>query len=193
MIAKITENILKFSFDSNFYYYKDLNLLIDCGCRTDKKIIENRFKTIDSLSSVKYVILTHLHYDHLGNFDLFKNAKFFASDSAIEDYKNFPLDTIFNEEILEDLKSKSIKFNPLDDLPEEIRKKFNFIKVPGHTNGSICLLDKAEKILFSGDSLFYNQVLGRTDLPTSKPTLYKNSLKKVLALDYKILCPGHDY
>jgi glyoxylase-like metal-dependent hydrolase (beta-lactamase superfamily II) len=67
------------------------------------------------------------------------------------------------------------------------------IPTPGHTRGSICLWYAPEKILFSGDTLFYNKHIGRQDLPTSEPGQMQKSLMKLVHYNYKILCPGHDY
>lgn len=191
MIEEIKKNIFKFSYSSNFYYYKNLHLLIDTGCRIDIKNIEKEFNKIDDFLNVKYTIFTHLHYDHIGNFNLFKNSKFYCSKIAKDDYNNSPIDSILNKNICEEF----LKINLLniDELPSIIKNKFTIINTPGHTNGSICLLDKENKILFSGDTLFYNNVFGRYDLPTSKPNLYNKSLEKVFNLDFNILCPGHDY
>ncbi len=68
---------------------------------------------------------------------------------------------------------------------------FQIIKTPGHTSGSVCILYK--NILFSGDTLFNKEQIGRTDLPTSEPSKLQESLKKISYLDFKILAPGHDY
>jgi glyoxylase-like metal-dependent hydrolase (beta-lactamase superfamily II) len=64
------------------------------------------------------------------------------------------------------------------------------INTPGHTPGSICILEKKTKTLFSGDTLFDKGIYGRTDLGGSEIEL-KKSIKKLYELDWKILCPGH--
>lgn len=63
-----------------------------------------------------------------------------------------------------------------------------YIKTPGHTKDSICLLYK--KILFSGDTLFHFGI-GRTDFKESVPDKMQESLDKLKRLDYEILAPGH--
>ena len=44
------------------------------------------------------------------------------------------------------------------------RKRFQVLSTPGHSPGSICLYWEDQKVLLSGDTLFYLGV-GRTDLP----------------------------
>ncbi len=192
MIEEIKKNIFKFSYSSNFYYYKNLNLLIDCGCRSDLEDIKKEFSQIDDFSNVKYIVFTHLHYDHIGNFNLFKDANFYCSKQAIEDFNISAIDCIL-EPIISKEFSLKVKLIDVKDINENLKNKFKVIYTPGHTSGSICLLDKKNSILFSGDTLFYNNVFGRYDLPTSKPILYNDSLKQIFNMDYEILCPGHDY
>jgi len=65
------------------------------------------------------------------------------------------------------------------------------IRTPGHSPGSLCLYDKGEGTLISGDTLFRDGV-GRTDFPDSNPALLEDSLARILALppDTRVL-PGH--
>lgn len=66
------------------------------------------------------------------------------------------------------------------------------IYVPGHADGSICLINEAQRFLIAGDVLFYGSI-GRTDLPTgSFDILHENILEKLFTLDdnYTVY-PGH--
>ncbi len=70
--------------------------------------------------------------------------------------------------------------------------KFNYeiILVPGHTLDSKCIYFPDDKIMFTGDFIFYNAI-GRTDLGGSD-TLMKQSLESMMAYpDDLILYPGH--
>lgn len=73
--------------------------------------------------------------------------------------------------------------------------KFDIIHSPGHTPGSICLLDKKNKILFSGDTIFANNSIGRTDFAYSNRQNMTESLEKLKDLKNKGLYgqvyPGH--
>ncbi len=69
-------------------------------------------------------------------------------------------------------------------------KTFMVISTPGHSPGSICLYSKKEKVLISGDTLFYLGV-GRTDLPGGDTGQLMDSIKKLSKLDIEYLIPGH--
>ena len=137
-------------------------------------------------SEIQTVIFTHLHSDHIGNFDLFSNAEFYASAKEIEDFKKDPLNTILDKEAVE-------RFNvELKEIPEMING-LEVINVPGHTRGSIALWHAVTKTLFSGDTLFHKGIYGRADLPTSDHDSFRESLLKLEKYKFKVLCPGHDY
>jgi len=61
---------------------------------------------------------------------------------------------------------------------------------PGHTPGSICLYLKREKILVSGDVVFFGGV-GRTDFPGGSSSLLRKSIERLSRLDVEYLVPGH--
>ena len=66
------------------------------------------------------------------------------------------------------------------------------VETPGHADGSVCFISHADKLVITGDVLFY-QSIGRTDLPTGDyDLLIKNIREKLLTLprDYKVY-PGH--
>ena len=84
---------------------------------------------------------------------------------------------------------KNAKENPMEPL------KFGshllqFFHTPGHTDGSICIFDKATGLLFSGDTKFAGGVWGRTDLGGSGQEMAQ-SLLLIEKIPYTLLCPGH--
>ena len=185
-IERIAPNIWKIRADSNVYFLDfDEKMIIDTGNRSYRNILEQFLKPLIDFKDIKKVIFTHLHYDHIGNFDLFNHAQFFASELEIEDFKKNTFNAILDTELINKF---NVALHPVED--------FNGLKIiptPGHTRGSICLWYAKEKILFSGDTLFYRKKIGRVDLPTSAPKELSNSLVKLLKYNFKLLCPGHDY
>lgn len=187
IVQSIDKGIWKIPAGSNIYLLRlDEPIVIDAGERKHRReagYIEHIMDPRD----VKKVIFTHLHYDHIGNFDMFPNAEFFASEEAIYSFMKNPEDTVLDKEMAERL--KSVKLKPLRKFKHD---KLEVISTPGHTKGSICIYYKEKKILFSGDTIFNNKVIGRTDFPTSDPKEMQKSLMKLISYPFKILCPGHD-
>ncbi len=70
-------------------------------------------------------------------------------------------------------------------------EKLTVIETPGHTPGGICLY--APGVLFSGDTLFANGIIGRTDFSyASKGKIMRSIKKKLLKLPEKtVVYPGH--
>ncbi len=169
MITPIKPNIfaLEFlEFGSNVYLIKinNQNILIDTSSRANQEELINYLKELNiNPKEINILILTHNHWDHVENKELFQNAKIYGHKKDFE-----------TKEIL-----------PIEELTI---KEFKIIKTPGHTKGSFCIL--YDKILFSGDTIFH-QGIGRTDFPESSPTEMIKSLEKIKKLDFEILCPGH--
>ncbi len=80
MIKEITKDIYKINNDSNIYYLKKLNLIIDAGNNTFREQTIKELLEVCDPKTIKIVIFTHLHYDHIGCFNIFENAEFYASE-----------------------------------------------------------------------------------------------------------------
>jgi glyoxylase-like metal-dependent hydrolase (beta-lactamase superfamily II) len=117
---------------------------------------------------LKYIILTHGHWDH--------------TFSALKIKKETEAKILLHEAEKEFVKFKVDQFLKED----EIKIGSSLLKVihtPGHTKGSICLLGQG--FIFTGDTIFKDGY-GRTDLEGGSKEDLENSLKKL----EKILKPG---
>ncbi|MBR9690693.1 MBL fold metallo-hydrolase [Candidatus Woesearchaeota archaeon] len=188
MIKKVAENIWKVKADSNVYFLDfKKKIIIDSGNRANRQQLVSFLTKIVDSKKIDVVIFTHLHYDHVGNADLFSNAVFYASKEAINSLEKDGGDAVLNDDIMWRLKEID-----LVELPKKI-EGLEVIKTPGHTKGSVCLYYDKEKILFSGDTIFGQGITGRIDLPTSDVLKMKKTMIKLLDVPFNTLCPGHDY
>lgn len=189
--VKLSPSVWKIAANSNIYVLLlEEPIVIDTCDRDYHDEVREALSEIVDIEDVKTVLFTHMHGDHLGNFDLFPNAEFYASSESIRDFKKDPLNTVLKEDIVALLKEKNIEFKPHPKMPG-----LKFIHTPGHTRGSTCIYFEKERIMFTGDTIFGGNSVGRTDLPTSVPNQLHNSLIKITKskYNYRILAPGHDY
>jgi hydroxyacylglutathione hydrolase len=68
-------------------------------------------------------------------------------------------------------------------------RKFKVLHTPGHTPGSICLYDKENCTLITGDSICGD----RTDLIRMTKETYISSLNKLLELNIRVLIMSHPF
>lgn len=157
--------------------------LIDTGCDEEGLLRKLKEKGIGR-DSIRLVVNTHCHFDHVSCNYLFPKAEVCMHKIEAES-----VEVLGREVIRSDTKvNVDRKLKDGDTLDVSEKESLKVIHTPGHTAGSICLLfgDK----LFSGDTVFPGAV-GRTDLPTGNQSDLEKSLKKLAALPFKYVYPGH--
>jgi len=181
MMQTIVPGVRKIYAGSNAYYLDQYGILIDTGVESNRKELLSMINP----SAVKTILLTHMHYDHIGNVECFLNADIYASKEEIDCLTEKPLATVLDSSRARVIEGLMGRIKAVPSFP-----MLRVISCPGHTKGSIALFMDKEGILFSGDTLFSDGI-GRTDLPTSLPEKMEGTLKKLRQLKYRILCPGH--
>ena len=169
-------------------------VVIDPGC-SDPDEEEKLEKYISSNKiSVKYLINTHCHIDHiLGN-------RFIKEKYGVDFYApEGDLSLIQRAEAQAAIFGLQIDSVPMPDnyLSEELtlsigRSELTFLFTPGHTAGEYCIYFKKEAVCITGDVLFKNSI-GRTDLWGGDYETLINSIKtKLFTLpDNVTIYPGH--
>lgn len=152
---------------TNFYLIKENNqyLMVDCGKpnqgeKIEKVLLKNK---IDP-SRIKYLILTHAHYDHAGNAHYFKekfNTKIIVGKEDFDMIQAHGKDSLlcptnfiahlgkpFIKNIEYPLFSPDILIDDFFDL-NSISFSGTIFPLPGHTKGSLVLKNKTS--VFVGD------------------------------------------
>lgn len=184
-------------FQENMYVLYDETkecIIIDPGCfEKSEEGVLNKF-IVDNKLTVKQLINTHCHIDHvLGNAfvkrnfkvalhihkleaPLLKAVKTYAPNYGFAQYQDSEAEHFIDE-------TNTIKFG---------NQSFQILFVPGHSPGHIALYDQKSKTLIGGDVLFKNSI-GRTDLPGGdSDTLITSIHQKFFSLpdDVTVYC-GH--
>ncbi len=192
--------------ETNIYFIigQKFNICIDCGMGLHK--IGDILDRIDSKE--RRLIVTHSHWDHIGNWEQF--SKVYLHKKAKEILANGGLTPLkkVRKDLIRDINEKDIPkyFNinnykiyngesgielingqtiNLDDRQLEI------IYTPGHTAGSISVYEKDTGYLFVGDFLYSGALYCTSD--NNDPEDYYKSLHKIVQRNDKItkILSGH--
>lgn len=178
-------------------------LLIDTG-----RGVSNLKALVETLTDLPVTVVnTHAHGDHCaGNFQFEKAymhpadfemaEKYVTKESVMNSAKRYNesnpelAEFIFTDyESYKNTELLPVKEGFVFDLGE---RKLEVVETPGHTQGCICLIDKENKLLFSGDN---NCVHIWLFMETSSPVEgYLESLKKLMSYSdyFDTIMPGHE-
>ncbi len=167
----------------------DKLLIVDAGLpgmekRVLKYIDDHGLRDVEE----KLIVITHAHYDHVGGLRRLKEelgarvachrdeAPYVRGEKYIGHYRHEPVDV--------DILLKH------DDT---LYDRFKVIHVPGHTPGSICLLDQELRALFPGD-LVYEENGVLYEIPSQyslDPSANREQIRKMLEYEFKHVLPSH--
>ena len=164
--------------------------LIDPGhSHLFNNVVEGMAKDGKSADGIKLVLCTHGHPDHIEAIDHFDNNVLKAISSEEYAYLDEEGKELF---LMTGCQAPKKPFKLFLTGGQLLLgdKIFKIIPTPGHSPGSVCLYWEKEKLLISGDTVFYMGV-GRTDLPGGNMDALGSSIKELSELDVEYLIPGH--
>jgi glyoxylase-like metal-dependent hydrolase (beta-lactamase superfamily II) len=163
------------------------------------------------------LVLTHAHLDHVGGAHEFADRAAHTADAAAL-ARGVPA-SLYGAELAERLGTEDVGASfphlLLDALPDPsydprdygIRpltltrtlegeeridlggRTLTVLHLPGHTPGSIALLEERTGVLYSGDIVYDGHLVD--DLPESDVAAYRRTMEFLAGLDVSVVHPGH--
>jgi len=182
-------------YDSNVYLLEDEDpIIVDTGTGMYAESVLEEVSRFVPLKKVGRIVLTHCHLDHIGGAAAFQNAT--GAKVMLHETEADPImagDTTLS---LADMFGS--KLSKLDIEPLKAGQKLStgsaeleVVHLPGHSPGSIALLDRKGASAVVGDTVFCDGGVGRWDLPGGDLAELRSSIKKLGELGLRNMYPGH--
>jgi len=180
------------AFDGNVYLILDEKpILVDAGMMA-APTLRNINKLIDP-QKIEMIVLTHCHHDHSGAAPELKaatGARLLLSEKEVgavgDDLATVAY--LFGQQAPSYQVDQTMKEGMVLDIGEW---KLEVMETPGHSQGSLCLYEPRAKVLFSGDTVFPDGNIGRTDMYGGSTPDLVASIERLVGLDVEIMYPGH--
>ena len=176
------------------------SILVGCPKTKEAAIIDVPFDSSDQLLeevatlnlSVKMILLTHSHWDHIGEVSFLKKKLKVPIYLHEEDAENLKLPGSDGLPLFQEVKGATPDHLLQDGEEINIGElKVEVIHTPGHTPGGVCFYFPTEGVLVAGDTLFKGTI-GNLSFPTSDPDRMWASLKRLAKLPPETrVIPGH--
>ncbi len=144
----------------------------------------DEIKRVSNGQPVKYLIYSHSHYDHIAGGQPFKaaGARVIAHKNAIAQLKRFPTpDVVMPDESVDNKKIITLGGTTLELLYVGIN----------HSDNSLVMRLPKEKLIFTVDFIPIQSLPFRNMPDTTNPLAWRDSVKRVAALDWDRMIPGH--
>ena len=172
--------------------------------------IGNLRQVVEELTDLPaFVVNTHTHWDHIGNNHQFEKTSCYNNAECIEKLRKGMDNASLQRSITGDSLWKPLPegLDPTTweipyveptslledgDLIELGGRSLEVIYTPGHSPGSICLLDKKNRILFTGDTFFPGPLYAYPEDVNIDEYITSIERLKSRLEEYDYLCSGHN-
>jgi len=211
-MQQISTNVYKIGNMVSYYLVKGENglALIDTGF--GKGIVAPLTKHLNSighdLNDIKHILLTHAHMDHVGGLSTLQTAintpaLCHQADKAIAEGKQKALrpkrdDVSFIAGMMGMMMPNQL--NPTATINDTIGEGdtlddygIEVLHLPGHSDGHLGFLVKADRVLIGGDVLmnFFDRIIQPMAAATNAPQTARTSIRRIADMDIQTLCLGH--
>jgi hydroxyacylglutathione hydrolase len=183
------------AYDSNVYVLEDDDpVVVDAGTGMHVDSTLEEIAKIVPLERVGRIVLTHSHYDHIGGAEAMSRAT--GARIYLHEAEAEPLQAGDASLTVSGMFGKGVGELDVEPLREgqTIRcgsAELEVLHTPGHSPGSISLLDRKARAAIVGDTVFCDGGVGRWDLPGGDLRELRSSLERLRALGMKSMYPGH--
>lgn len=169
----------------------DKNTMVDVGSLGRQPVLEKSFGNVDvSPEDVEDVLLTHVHFDHCDNIDLFPNATIHVYEKEMQRLKDGDMDwatPIQGASLFDDF-----EVNLFDT--GDVINGMEVVAAPGHTEHHVAFIAEDEDMTygFTGDA-----VKNTRELSTMNPMVLYDKDAAIDTLErmadrVDFIVPGHD-
>jgi glyoxylase-like metal-dependent hydrolase (beta-lactamase superfamily II) len=160
------------------------------------------------LSSIKRVIMTHTHLDHIGCFaEILKQlpwAELWVHRSEADLLEKGDERAVYGMDMFREFCQGQLGLKP-GAFKVQVNRKleggetlglggmiWEVIHIPGHSMGSIGLYHRPMRVLIPGDVVYADYAIGRFDLYGADAAKLRESLMRLAELEVDVLLPGHN-